>query len=148
MELQDIVSGMLADVASGKALTPRKKKKNILTDKTYGRQADAHEVTNPWTAEALVLITTVCTCQRCGNEATSWEPNLYIERINRRPRNPIRQIERLDSCVYSAAYGGLPKRIEVRHKQSDTCPLCFGIGDSNGDALIPSISPKQLELLK
>lgn len=101
---------------------------------------------NPWTDEALVLIMYNTKCNNCGNESTSWENNLYVERINRRRRLPIIKIERLEQCHYSCVYGALPKRVEVIQKTSCTCPLCFGIGDSNHDEIMAEISPHQFDL--
>lgn len=144
MELRDMISGMLDDVAKGKHKKPRKKR-NVLTNKV-DRQPGMQSVVNPWTEEALVLVMTVTTCDSCGNEGTSWENGLFIERHNRRRALPITQIERLDRCHYSSVYGGLPKRIEVLEKTSCTCPQCFGIADSNHDKLVDEINPLQLQL--
>ena len=144
LNLDALVAGMVDDVRKGKY---KKKKPNVLTDKV-SRQPGMQSAVNPWTDEALVLIMYNTLCNNCGNEAVSWETNLFVERHNRRRALPITQIERLDQCAYSSVYGGLPKRIEVIQKTSCTCPQCFGIGDNNHDELVVEVNPLQLHLFK
>ena len=135
-----LLAGM---VAVGKAQKGKKRKKKTTAGST------TPEVTlavNPWTEEALVLVSTNIICDNCGNEALGWESSLYIERKNSRRRFPITQIEKLEACAYSSIYGGLSKRIEVLEKHSCTCPHCFGIGDNRADELTGELSPTQLQL--
>jgi len=131
-------------VAEGKANKGRKKTR--VKKLPSGETIEVSAASNPWTDEALVLVSTNIICDNCGNEALGWEASLYIERINKRRRNPITQIEKLEACAYSSTYGGLPKRIEVLEKHSCTCPHCFGIGDNRADELTGELSPSQLKL--
>ena len=133
-----------AMVEEGKKQKPARKKKTAKSAKTG--DTEVSYAVNPWTDEALVLVATNRICDRCGNEALAWEQSLYIERINTRPANPIRQIERLDQCNYAAVYGALPKRTEFRTEHSCACPQCFGIGDNRGDDLAGEYTPVQLQL--
>lgn len=135
-----LLAGM---VQIGKAQKGKKRKKKTTAGST---SPGVPLVTNPWTDEALVLVSTNIICDNCGNEALGWEASLYIERKNSRHRNPITQIEKLEACAYSSIYGGLPKRIEVLEKHSCTCPQCFGIGDNRADELTGELSPSQLKL--
>ena len=136
----ELLAGM---VKVGKAQKGKKRKKKTTAGSTT---PEVSLVVNPWTDEALVLVSTNMICDNCGNEALSWEPSLYIERKNSRRRSPITQIEKLDACAYSSTYGGLPKRVEVLEKHSCTCAHCFGIGDNRADALTGEFSPTQLQL--
>ena len=124
---------------------PKTRKSKLLTDKV-GRQSGMQAAHNPWTDEALVLVSTNIICDNCGNEALGWEASLYIERKNARRKNPITQIEKLEACAYSSVYGALPKRVEILVKHSCTCPLCFGIGDNRVDELTGKMAPVQLAL--
>lgn len=142
IDLNALVAGMVSDVKKGKFKST--KKKVVAADGT----TKVVNAVNPWTDEALVLIMYNTRCTSCGNEATSWEESLYVERHNTRRRLPITQIEKLGACAYSSVYGGLTKRIEVIQKTSCTCPQCFGIGDSNHGKLFDEVLPNQLALFK
>jgi len=129
-------------VAEGKA--NKGKKKTRVKRLPSGDTIEVSVASNPWTDEALVLVSTNIICDNCGNEALGWEPSLYIERINKRRKNPITQIEKLDACAFSSVYGALPKRVEILTQHSCTCPLCFGIGDNRVDELTGIMTPVQM----
>lgn len=131
-------------VKEGKANQGKKKKRKKKLPS--GETIEVSAASNPWTDEALVLVTTNIICDSCGNETLGWEPSLYIERKNSRRHNPITQIEKLEACAYSSVYGALTKRIEVLVKHSCTCPLCFGLGDNRADELTGKMAPVQLAL--
>ena len=138
--LDNLIAGMLDDVKKGKHKAPRKKQPS-------GQATSSPTpVINHWTDEALVLVAHSHECLACGNTSTSWEPHLFIERVNTRLAKPVRQLERLGTGYYSAAYGALPKRIEYHHHTSPACPQCFGIGDNQGGALTGDLTPVQLIL--
>lgn len=141
-DFDKLLNSMVADVKAGKFKKKRTKKKKQVD----GKEVEVSYAINPWDDEALVLMATNTICDRCGNDSMSWNQSLYIERVNRKRRDPITLIERLDQCNYAAVYGGLPKRVEVITQHSCTCPQCFGIGDNRADALTGNMTPVQMVL--
>lgn len=143
-DFDKLLAGMVEVGKKAKA-APRKKKARATAGSTT---PEVSRAVNPWTDEALVLLSTNIICDNCGNESLSWNASLYIERKNTRRRAPITQLEILTPGNYSAVYGALPKRTEVLVKHSCACPHCFGIGDNRANALIGEISPYQQPLLQ
>lgn len=134
-----LIEHMVREGKATKALAKKKKTPDSTTP-------EVSRAVNPWTNEALVLIATNLICDNCGNESLSWNQSLYIERINKRFRNPVTEYEQINFCSYASVYGSLPKRTEMLVKHSCTCPLCFGIGDNRGNKLVGEMLPTQLSL--
>lgn len=134
---------LLKEARAGKRKKKARKKK---AKKKTPSQAAGRTSPKLWDEEMLVLVAKEITCTNCGNSTLSWNRDLYIQRKTLRVRNPITKLERLGNSMYDAAYGNLPKRVEVLSETSPTCPLCFGIGDWQGNTLTGKMAPVQLAI--
>ncbi len=140
LDLQAMVAKMLTEVPK-KGTRKKKKKSNH-----HLQPVATSKSPKVWDDEALVLITTETLCSSCGNTGLSWHSELYVERRSSRTKTPITMLERISNTMYAPAYGHLPKRVEVRTEHTPACPLCFGIGDNAGNAIIGTYVPVQLQL--
>ena len=142
-DLEALVQKMLAEVKQQKGKKKRKKK-----SQKEEKAKESSSIKNPFIDEALVLLATTHRCLRCSNESMSWSSELYIQRREKsRKKFPLLKIEQITTPEYSATYGALPKRVDMRIIETPTCPLCFGIGDNRGDNLTGELTPIQLPLL-
>lgn len=145
-DLNEMLAKMVADVKSGKFKKKKAKGGKSLNPNILNKKVAAPKGVRTYTDECLVLVATTTICDSCGNEGVSWSNELYIQRIDKRLRNPLTSIERITTPAYSCTYGSLPKRIEMQEHHSPACPLCFGLGDNQGNTLHEGVSPMQLQL--